>query len=774
MKLIINKSLVNQINSGEKNISNMNKNEISQLQEIVTKLPMAQIITLTQKVLIPFVPIYQYDADHPYWFDKDTKFSSNIWEIKLGTWQRTINFNVTLNDGRSLTDKKHLLLLNSIKKWLVIQGNPFYCAGKHITSYSIKTKLLRVLRLTDALLLNADKIDLAGLHMKVVNSDLAMDILVNFSFGLSDGLFKFKKYLTAYLLENIPSVTANQVEEFIKLYPYVNQPLSIEEVDLELSQTQRIKACCFLYLNEFYSKSGSISDSGGINGSFFNQVFYKNTLSINISHIKIKHINMLGIRKKHIKTEYAAVPVRNSDTGISSRYLTCYLSVFKSLGVVNGKGFSEICPDTFTNINIKNIHAHSELKIDGRFTTLPIQVTFKALRNAFEFVFKYMNIILDTAYKVVSMKKFHIENKAMLLEFKTIGFMKFIPDSLKEIGVNEWAITGKDKNNFKLRRKNIGFCDLFDVLLGAIQIIIGVTMARRQAELLELNPIQCILPFNVDPNDRGAQNVDFKLIFDNRKSGSSGINPLRETLAKPILRSVAGLIYKLQIFNKKLIEGGYLNKNNATLFFGLNSSEVRFFTTASSTYNHHLNCFCDYFETETIQYNENDIRRYYIRQHQLRRFFVMLFFWSKGFDGLDTLRHFLGHTDCEHLYHYVTESIPGEVLTGIKAQRIVYGVNKKDIENIEQLTPIILDRFGAQSITFKTYRQICDDYEEDAAEGFIEMNPSFEQIKQQFEQDIFYLLTDHIIDLEPDFFIVEDKDGNKISDYKLILKVREI
>ncbi|MGZ4160899.1 MAG: hypothetical protein ACXVNF_08930, partial [Neobacillus sp.] len=320
----------------------------------------------------------------------------------------------------------------------------------------------------------------------------------------------------------------------------------------------------------------------------------------------------------------------------------------------------------------------------------------------------------------------------------------------------------------------VGFSDLFDVLLGAIQIIIGVTMARRQAELLELNAIRCILPFNIDPNDKCSQDIDFKLIFDNRKSGSSGTNPLRETLAKPILRSVAGLIYKLQIFNNKLIEEGYLNKTKATLLFGLNSRKVKFFISSSATYNHHLDCFCDYFETETIQYGENDIRRYYIRQHQLRRFFVMLFFWSKSYDGLDTLRHFLGHTDYEHLYHYITEAIPGEVLTGIKAQRIVDGVNKKDIENIEQLTPVIRDRFGAQSITFKTYKQICDDYEEDAADGFIEMNPPFEQIKQQFEQDIFYLLTDHIIDLEPDFFIVEDKNGNKISDYKLILKVKAI
>ena len=38
----------------------------------------------------------------------------------------------------------------------------------------------------------------------------------------------------------------------------------------------------------------------------------------------------------------------------------------------------------------------------------------------------------------------------------------------------------------------------------------------------------------------------------------------------------------------------------------------------------------------------------------------MLFFWSKSYEGLDALRDFLGHTDTEHLYHYITENINGE------------------------------------------------------------------------------------------------------------------
>lgn len=49
------------------------------------------------------------------------------------------------------------------------------------------------------------------------------------------------------------------------------------------------------------------------------------------------------------------------------------------------------------------------------------------------------------------------------------------------------------------------------------------------------------------------------------------------------------------------------------------------------------NIFYDFTEVEC----ENN-KRFYMRQHQLRRFFAMAFFWGNGFGSMDTLRWFLG------------------------------------------------------------------------------------------------------------------------------------
>src|SRR6185437_10835464 len=77
-----------------------------------------------------------------------------------------------------------------------------------------------------------------------------------------------------------------------------------------------------------------------------------------------------------------------------------------------------------------------------------------------------------------------------------------------------------------------------------------------------------------------------------------------------------------------------------------------------------LDYFSDYFELP----GEKPGTRYYIRQHQLRRFFAMVFFWSGSFGGLDTLRYFLGHANLEHVYRYITENTPGAVLRAVKAE----------------------------------------------------------------------------------------------------------
>lgn len=346
----------------------------------------------------------------------------------------------------------------------------------------------------------------------------------------------------------------------------------------------------------------------------------------------------------------------------------------------------------------------------------------------------------------------------------------FISQPLRDIGVRQWKVDNSLDDVFDQRRSNIGLVDLFYVLMGAIQIIVGATVARRQGELIDLDPQNCLAPRGVNPLEKTTQ--EFELVFHNRKTGIGGELPLREVLSKPILKSVACLIYKLKLFNKKITKCKFSKPSISNLLFSVDSLSLKFCQSTHSNYNFHLNSFCDYFEVDVVEYKLNDFRRYYIRQHQLRRFFAMVFFWSKSFDGLDTLRHFLGHSDMEHLYHYVTEGSSGEVLAGVKAECIVEGLKSRNIKNIERLGPILKSRFNTLSISIKSINEILEDYDET-----FQTAPSlivFEEAKNNQKELISSLLLDGKIDLQPEFFTLKDETGKEIRDYTLVMHVKDL
>ncbi|KPY23116.1 Site-specific recombinase, phage integrase family domain-containing protein [Pseudomonas coronafaciens pv. porri] len=138
-------------------------------------------------------------------------------------------------------------------------------------------------------------------------------------------------------------------------------------------------------------------------------------------------------------------------------------------------------------------------------------------------------------------------------------------------------------------------------------------------------------------------------------------------------------------------------------------------------YNQNLDFFCDYFETET---NEEG-KRYYIRQHQLRRFFAMLFFYSSSFGGMETLQWMLGHTDVQHVWHYITEAMDGATLAGAKVQYVAEGLHSGDIESYESLAALVTARYGTENFTLADTNELEDYLADLMEEGAITIEPEF-------------------------------------------------
>lgn len=242
-------------------------------------------------------------------------------------------------------------------------------------------------------------------------------------------------------------------------------------------------------------------------------------------------------------------------------------------------------------------------------------------------------------------------------------------------------------------------------------------MARRQDELVNLDSEAAL--------DEGGQN----LIFGNAKS-TSLLGGLREEEARPIIAIAAKAIHRLQRLHRALRRLGYLTGPSKLLQYPSRNEPHVLVTASPKAHDGCIDSFCDYIKTPL-----KDGKRYYIRQHQLRRFFCMIFFWHRSFAGLDTLRWFLGHHDIAQVYRYITETTPGAVLRGVKAQHTI-----ENLSSYTNLREYLAARFGIDDFTLLDTHKL---------EAYVEI-----------------LLEEGAVSIEPLFFT-----NSSAQDYKILVKV---
>lgn len=765
-KIDYTEKLINQILEEEKNINTMDLNDLKNLRNIIKKNN-ESTSHIVEKALVPLVKMYTMHINEPYWFVNQTKYEDNIWYIKLSKNPKIIDF------SKILISKKLFLiddfeLLNTFKTWILIQGCPRYNNGLIQNNTTILQSVNKVLLLIDNIISNAEKINLIERKSYSFDSLFFKDILINIiNKGAINATYNFIDKLEYFLKIRIEKIDIKDIIDFEKKYPLVKENYNITNLNFNLEQVR--KSRYWLFINNKYKISKRLSILPSINLNDLDNNNY-----IHSDSITIKKITELSLFSGSNDTEYPLIPCRNySENSSTYRTVNAYLEVIKKLTYVNTFDFcSQVNVKSILELSCSNISNHINLLEIGRYRSVPSKVILDAIQNGFEFIFKYMDSILESIFSSSCVASQHYKHGFKYNNWKSlknVNWKSQIDHDLLKLGVKFWNIKSSDENRFELRRRNFGFCDLYNVLMGSIQIVIGAITARRQSELMDLNSINCLVPSNIDPSIN--KNIQFELIFDNRKSGIGGELNLRECLSRPIPNSIAIIIFKLQKFNERILKFNNDNSINLSLINYYSHHQNKFKKIYAQSYNIHLNAFCDYFQTLKVNFDSKDFKRYYIRQHQLRRFFVLLFFWSKSYDGLDTLRHFLGHTNPEHLYNYITESITGEVLSGVKAQALVEQISvmnqsKEFIKNIEYLNPVLEKYFGVREFEVLSESELFEIYGTDDAVRHIK---NYSKVEQQ----ITYLIDNYIISLEPEFFSIKNSEGKIVRDFNLILRIKD-
>ncbi|WP_313064959.1 integrase [Pseudomonas sp.] len=665
---------------------------------------------LTPFYIEPSITLRQAD-----WLLSD--FDDYFWKYSFGFKKpKGIDWNVQLDDGSRLTDPKNKELLDGFKYFITGSTNSSTQSVPRTGSAATRAgEFNRALHIVDFLLLNAKNFELAKYGLAGLGRDalkLILSEVCSSKFAV-EAVYGWQKRLSLYCLNLTLQTSAAHIESTLKKLPQLNNitPDQVENntLDIPLEIIPRVRAA--LYLNGVYGHS---EKGYNVNSVKISKIIYRDTLKGR--HEVKPTIEILTVKEDdHFTRELLPIAVttgKRETIGETGFYE--YRKILYSLGNLHEVGLPAPSVDDLATVKRFMLETGKL----GRFRTLPSRVVFGAVRNAIELHVKHGKTLIDGLCKVA----LHCKLKGISTsELKDRSVRCIIGEDLRKLGVSRLGLSrrvvGTDyarrikapvSEYYQDLRANKGLLELVRVYMGSAQIVIGALMGRRVGELQELHASNCL-----DVSEQW-------LVFQNRKS-TQNLFGVRQVEVRPIEPIAVQMIKNLVRMQKILKRLGYIDElmeifRAPSIHGGLSLGGAHAYN-----YNQNLDFFCDYFETET----NDDGKRYYIRQHQLRRFFAMLFFYSSGFGGLETLQWMLGHTDVEHVWHYITEAMDGATLAGAKVQYAAEALHSGDIESFESLAALVTARYGTENFTLADTNELEDYLTDLMEEGAITIEPEF-------------------------------------------------
>jgi len=789
------KLIVNNLKKRKIGLHELNSEELTETLHYAVA---NQDFTLQREIVNHFTRIYDQIDEVPYWFKSE--YDDDVTIINFGQKDKVIDWSsVTLDDGFPLTHSKHKPLLNGFKNWLLAVSDPLENGGSVIKTSTLKARVLKVMSLIDAILLRSVALELCQYHLSHITADFWLSLFkVMSEDGPNNGVYDFKDRIVELVKAHANSITQEQVKAFVSKYPFVSRDIAEDDFTLYLTKEERVKACCWLYAQGYYKKNANFEAQG--NGAVLKTLLFEGKIAS--PNLNIPTSPELWLAEKERSTEYPPFYTENSETAATETTISIYISTAKLINTNTFKdNASSPLIDATKALSIRKINDLVTLNPVGRTQTLHPDVVFKLTRQSFEFALKYQQDILDACLLVLSQGASKSVKAHSNKERPDIRRGKFIPDmhqhmsvterghfmqtkvmdKLNEKGVKAMGIRRvlpfelKDADKYSAIRNNESLFELYGVLIGSCQYLIGIITARRQDELVSLASSGNLSP-NKNPFLEGNEDIEYNLISKLKKSGNGGKISTNQIIERPITVSLAKIIWRLEAFNEAAISQGVVKGKTLGLFNNLDARTCHLAKPNVKTFNAHLDSICDYFEVPLVKMSNGELRRQYVRQHQLRRFFALLFFWQKRFQGLEALRWMLGHTDMSHLYHYISSNEMGDILNGVKATVIVQGVLNKDgelekLKTIGELKATLAKKYNAGAVVIDDLESVIDLADDDDI-----TTPHIDQLKAEanLESNLEELLKTGEISLEPNFFKITDEDGQVRETFNLAFQVKAV
>lgn len=664
-----------------------------------------------------------------------TEFEAPVWSVSIGyKTARTVDWRVELEDGSLLTEPKNSELLKGFKYFLAASTESSNTRSRRVRA-AISTQQMDftgALRVIDKLLVNSHTYELGKHGLEGVTENHLIHILETYAStnSAADSIYEFTDRATEYCLNLARDTPAHIIEETIDQHPGISEVsvsvLELSKYGFQIEQIPSIRAA--LYYHGFYHGNKAGGYHAGT--SALARAIYPNTLNKRIGRARI-HILSFFPGEPAYRRELESVAVRSStpERVTVGRYTKFRAALF-SLGMLRGLGIAAPPQSALSSIE----YYHVETRQIQRFRLVPFDVIMNQLTKAIEFHFLHGRNILNSYCRLA---RYCIKENVSLDQLTNQQVINIIDPALLEMGVRQLGLIslnerfygslipqkGEKKDFYDRLRSNHGILELLAVYIGCVEFIVGLLMARRLTELTELPLLGCL--------DKTLE----WLIFDVAKS-SKGLWGARDKQARPIDKLGSRMIRELQRFQRYLKKIGYIEEYGQLFSTPDLRGKMKLSAVSTFTYLRNLDLAFDYFESPTNSIGQ----RYYIRQHQLRRFFALLFFYF--FDGqrINGIRWHLGQADAAHVWHYITEVVDGVSLRGAKSQYILERMLKDKDKAYRNLADYIEQTYGINDVMLADDDEVDIYIQEQMALGNITIEPEFFKDEQGMQMKIIVII----------------------------------
>ncbi|CAD6542897.1 hypothetical protein [Paraburkholderia metrosideri] len=656
-------------------------------------------------------------------------FDEGVWLLNFGGVRRTIDWRVRFGDGL-LTDARHTGTRNLFKSFLVVQTDATLCGGREPVASRANISVAQASRVVDYFLLNQDELKIARNGLSLISKNDVATLMHRYEIGPTDvdAIYDWKSSLSRWLdarLEEVRS-RAEQLVDSDKRFAHIAVPN--EEWVLKADERKMVLWRAVLWLDGYYNPAGkTMNYKFTPSTTKLSATIYPGTIAGKGPKPVFEELCLNPV-DKYVR-EFPGVNVRTGEgEGPTQSYLSSRGRAVSSFTHLSAAGF-DVSVEAFETAREYKPVSPERVAMPGRFRNPPFWQVMDGLKNGIGFCSKHGDEFLTSYGNVLAAAKSEgVTPYGLLLahdfrEFLTPGAIKF--------GVTQWCLrthagtvsvgnrylqarAGKQRWSrekfYSEFRKGRGLLQNIYVFYGSVVHIVGPMTARRQDELTGLPVEGCL--------DESRSFIH----FTNGKSGAAG---LREKEVRPIPPAVEAAFSIIQEFRQRLLNDG-ITDELGRLFDIPGFGGMR--TATASGFNDCIDAFCDFFETPL----SDDGARFYLREHQFRRFFIIAFFFSARQGDLGTLRWFVAHADAQHLWNYLTNNVSGDLYREAAAyfltDELLLPAESRVIEMHESaqdlLSSMVEERFGTRKFSLVD-ADALEAYLESLIGSEIEVEPEF-------------------------------------------------